>query len=256
MGVRKVEWHDLSAFYEMLSGSFGVLSQNTGFYPSLDRIIETTLGPLNLGPGGGSYNEPISRLHRVAHMITIDQWQYIWKILEHFGLENSWSVSTPMAINIKLPKLETPEVDQRLYQSMLGSLMYAVIRTWPNIMFAVHYLSQFLVAPGLEHIVALKHIYQYLNGTWDLGMTFHGNWIRDDIIGFTDSDWAGDANSRCKRLNSELGAQTALHLSVSKGVIQRKRESRSSATSSSNDNSRPGPMAQADHTGMKYVLFT
>src|SRR6266436_571565 len=34
-----------------------------GFPPSLDRIVETMLGPLNLGPGGGSYNEPISRLH-------------------------------------------------------------------------------------------------------------------------------------------------------------------------------------------------
>src|SRR5258705_10852011 len=60
----------------------------------------------------------------------------------------------------------------------------------------------------------------------------------------------------CKHLNSELGAQTALHLSVSKGVIQRKKESQSSATNSANDNSRPGPMAQAVHTGMKYVLFT
>ncbi|HEX9503296.1 MAG TPA: hypothetical protein VF974_03145, partial [Patescibacteria group bacterium] len=57
------ESHDLTAFYEMLSASFGVLSQNTGFYPSLDRIIETMLGPLNLGPGGGSYNKPISCLH-------------------------------------------------------------------------------------------------------------------------------------------------------------------------------------------------
>src|SRR5260221_8573857 len=64
MGVSSSESHDLTAFYEMLSASFGVLSQNTGFYPSLDRIIETTLRPLNLGPGGGSYNEPISRLHR------------------------------------------------------------------------------------------------------------------------------------------------------------------------------------------------
>src|SRR6266436_4505731 len=64
MGVSSSESHDLTAFYEMLSASFGVLSQNTGFYPSLDRIIETTLGPLNLGPGGRSYNEPISRLHR------------------------------------------------------------------------------------------------------------------------------------------------------------------------------------------------
>src|SRR5258707_3837956 len=52
MGVSSSESHDLTAFYEMLSASFGVDSQNTGFYPSLDRIIETTLGPLNLGPGG------------------------------------------------------------------------------------------------------------------------------------------------------------------------------------------------------------
>src|SRR6266436_4156125 len=65
MGVSSSESHDLTAFYEMLTASFGVLSQNTGFYPSLDRIVETTLGPLNMGPGGGSYNEPISRLHRL-----------------------------------------------------------------------------------------------------------------------------------------------------------------------------------------------
>src|SRR5258707_14285890 len=73
----------------------------------------------------------------------------------------------------------------------------------------------------------------------------------------TSTDISGQAGMACcKRLNSELGAQTALHLSVSKGVIQRKRESQSIATSSSNDNSRPSPMAQVVHTGMKYVLFT
>src|SRR5258708_7344765 len=66
MGVSSSESHDLTAFYELLTASFGVLSQNTGFYPSLDRIVETTLGPLNLGPGGGSYNEPISHLQCAA----------------------------------------------------------------------------------------------------------------------------------------------------------------------------------------------
>src|SRR5258708_9377778 len=60
MGVSSSESHDLTAFYEMLSASFGVLSQNTGFFPSLDRIIDTTLGPLNLRPGGGCYHDPIS----------------------------------------------------------------------------------------------------------------------------------------------------------------------------------------------------
>src|SRR5258707_828962 len=68
MGVSSSESHDLTAFYEMLTASFGILSQNTGFYPSLDRIVETTLRPLNLGPGGRSYNKPISRLHHLPHI--------------------------------------------------------------------------------------------------------------------------------------------------------------------------------------------
>src|SRR5258708_11259302 len=55
MGVSSSESHDLTAFYEMLTASFGVLSQNTGFYPSLDMIVETMLGTFNLGPGGGTY---------------------------------------------------------------------------------------------------------------------------------------------------------------------------------------------------------
>src|SRR5260221_6486859 len=63
MGVSLSESHDLTAFYEMSMASFGVLSKNTEFYPSLDRIVETMLGPLNLGPGGRSYNKPISCLH-------------------------------------------------------------------------------------------------------------------------------------------------------------------------------------------------
>src|SRR5258707_5442444 len=63
MGVSLSESHDLTAFYEMSTASFGVLSKNTGFYPSLDRIVETMLRLLNLGPGGGSYNKPISCLH-------------------------------------------------------------------------------------------------------------------------------------------------------------------------------------------------
>src|SRR5260370_3256272 len=63
MGVSSSESHDLTAFYETSTASFGVLSKNTGFYPSLHRIVDTMLGPLNLGPELGSYNNPISHLH-------------------------------------------------------------------------------------------------------------------------------------------------------------------------------------------------
>src|SRR5260370_32184363 len=100
-----------------------------------------------------------------------------------------------MAANLKLPKLESPEVDQCLYQSMLGSLMYAAIRTHPNIMFAIHFLSQHSIAPGEEHLNVIKCIYCYLIGTQDLRLIFHGKQLNENLVGFSDSDWARDPNS-------------------------------------------------------------
>src|SRR5260221_6275038 len=100
-----------------------------------------------------------------------------------------------MATNLKLPKLETLAIDQCLYQSMLGSLMYAAIRMRPDIMFAIHYLSQHSIALGEEHLMAMKHVYQYLNGTPDLGLIYYRNRLNEDLMGFADSDWAGDPNS-------------------------------------------------------------
>src|SRR5258707_4104835 len=92
MGVSSSESHDLTAFYEMLMASFGVLSQNTGFYPSLDRIVETMLRPLNLGPGGRSYNELISHLQ---HMPCCHQTQDFetGSACSQLGLTNKESVA-------------------------------------------------------------------------------------------------------------------------------------------------------------------
>ncbi len=80
-----------------------------------------------------------------------------------------------MTANLKLLKLEVLAIDQHLYQSMLGLLMYMAIGMQPDIMHAVHYLSQHSITPGEEHLMAMKCIYQYLNGTLDLGLTYHRN---------------------------------------------------------------------------------
>ena len=63
-------------------------------------------------------------------------------------------------------------------------------------MFAVHFLSQHSIAPGDEHLNMMKHIYHYLIGTQDLGLFFHSNLLNANLIGFSNSDWAGDLNSR------------------------------------------------------------
>ena len=46
-----------------------------------------------------------------------------------------------MILKLKLEKLDSLAVNLQLYQSMLGSVMYAMIGTWPDLAFAVGYLS-------------------------------------------------------------------------------------------------------------------
>src|SRR5260221_9865084 len=101
-----------------------------------------------------------------------------------------------MAANLKLLKMESPTVDKCMYQSMLGSLMYTAIGTQPDIMFAIHYLSQHSIALGEKHLNVMKHVYHYLNRTLDLGLLFYGNQFNCDLVGFSDSDWASDPNTQ------------------------------------------------------------
>src|SRR5258708_6620150 len=133
---------------------------------------------------------------QVAQTISIDQRQYIRKILGHFGLDKVQLVSTPMATNLKLPKMESPTIDQCMYQSMLGSLMYTAIGTRPDIMFTIHYLSQHSIAPGEKHLNVMKCIYHYLNRTLDLGLLFYRNQFNCNLVSFSDLDWAGDPNTQ------------------------------------------------------------
>jgi len=132
----------------------------------------------------------------VAQTISIDQCQYIRKILRCFGLDKVQPVSTPMATNLKLPKMESLTIDQHVYQSMLGSLMYTVIGTQPDIMFTIHYLSQHSIALGEKHFNVMKCIYHYLNGTSDLGLLFYRNQFNHNPVGFSDLDWASDPNTQ------------------------------------------------------------
>ena len=58
------------------------------------------------------------------------------------------------------------------YASAIGSLMYAMLCTRPNIAYAVSMTSRFQSNPGLEHWVAIKAILKYLRRTKDLILTY------------------------------------------------------------------------------------
>ena len=64
----------------------------------------------------------------ISHLddgIFISQTKYIKEMLKKFGMEDCKLVSTPMITSCKLSKDdESKEVDQRIYRSMIGSLLY------------------------------------------------------------------------------------------------------------------------------------
>jgi hypothetical protein len=54
------------------------------------------------------------------------------------------------------------------YQSYVRTLIYAILRTCPDIVFSVAYVSRYVSNPTPVYIKAVKRIFSYLYGTLDL----------------------------------------------------------------------------------------
>ncbi|KAJ4702606.1 Retrovirus-related Pol polyprotein from transposon TNT 1-94 [Melia azedarach] len=139
---------------------------------------------------------------------------YIQKILSRFGMSTAKPIDTPSAANAHLsvafaPKsVEENEYMSRVpYASAVGSLMYAMVCTRPDLAQSVSVVSRFMGKPGKEHWQAVKRIFRYLKGTFDVGLIYRGD-TQCLVTGFSDSDYAGDVDSRRSMTEAEYMALT------------------------------------------------
>lgn len=79
------------------------------------------------------------------------------------------------------------------YSSAVGSLMYAMVSTRPDIAHAVGVVSRYMHNPGKEHWNAVKWILRYLAGTSSYSLCYGGETL--DIQGYVDADHSGDRDS-------------------------------------------------------------
>ncbi|KAL5865755.1 hypothetical protein ACOSQ3_003269 [Xanthoceras sorbifolium] len=137
--------------------------------------------------------------------LCLTQSQYLKKVLQRFGMnEQTKPVSTPLAPHFKLSAQLSPKNDEEReymakvpYANAVGSLMYAMVCTRPDISHAVGAVSRYMHDPGKGHWLAVKWILRYIQNTVDVGLVFE----QDDIIGqgaigYCDSDYAGDLDKR------------------------------------------------------------
>ncbi|GJZ86699.1 putative ribonuclease H-like domain-containing protein [Tanacetum coccineum] len=134
--------------------------------------------------------------------IFISQDKYVTEILKKFGFSDVKTASTPMETHKPLLKDAYGEdVDEHLYRSMIGSLMY-LTSSRPDIMFAVCACARFQVNPKSSHLYVVKRIFRYLKGQPKLGLWYPKD-SPFDLVAYTDSDYAGarlDRKSTNRRL--------------------------------------------------------
>lgn len=135
---------------------------------------------------------------RPRRTLRLSQEAYLYKVLQDFDMLESNPVATPMETSINLlpadPEYQASPKFRRQYQSAVGSLMYAMLGTRPDIAYAVSVVSRFSSNPTERHMNMVKRILKYLKGTIAMGLVYRGQ--LQPLLGYTDSDWAGDPATR------------------------------------------------------------
>ena len=105
------------------------------------------------------------RITRDGGTLRLSQAEYIKKVVERFNMDNAKPVGCPLATHFKFSKEQMPTSDEEKaymtrvpYASAVGSLMYAMVCTRPDIAHAVGVVSRYMSNPGMEHWEAVKWI--------------------------------------------------------------------------------------------------
>jgi hypothetical protein len=125
----------------------------------------------------------------------VSQTKYIKDMLNKFGMEDAKEITTPMSTNESLDNDKSGNmVDQKLYRSMIGSLLY-VTALRPDVIFSVCMCIRFQASPRESHLKATKRILRYLKHTQDVRLWYLKG-ASFELVGYSDSDYAGNKVER------------------------------------------------------------
>ena len=120
-------------------------------------------------------------INRSQQLLGLSQSGYIDKVLKRFSMQYSKRGFLPMSHGIKLSKSQCPttkdekeHMDKIPYALAIGSIMYAMLCTRPDVFYALSMTSRFQSDPGECHWIAVKNILKYLRRTKDFFLIYGG----------------------------------------------------------------------------------
>ncbi|CAM8914418.1 unnamed protein product [Rhodiola kirilowii] len=113
------------------------------------------------------------------------------------------STALPLGGHFVMSKDNCPKTElERLkmasvpYDIVVGSVMYLMLCTRPDLAFAISLLSRFMSLPGELHWSAMKYLLRYIASTRCFGLSYGLNESKHDLCGFVDSDYASNRDNR------------------------------------------------------------
>ena len=127
------------------------------------------------------------QVKQMQNWIFISQSKYARNLLKKFGLENAHHKRTPIGTNSKITHDEAGiSVDQSLYCSMIGSLLY-LTASRPDLCYSVNVCVCYQANPKENHLMAVKRNIKYVSGTAEYGLWYSFD-TNSCLVGFYDAD--------------------------------------------------------------------
>ncbi|KAJ9561984.1 hypothetical protein OSB04_007144 [Centaurea solstitialis] len=131
--------------------------------------------------------------NRSKRLIGLSQSTYIDKILKKFRMDESKKGFIPMQHGIcPASSQDQDKMKSVPYASAIGSIMYAMLCTRPDVAYSVSVTSRYQQNPGEPHWVAVKNILKYLRRTKDMFLVFGGSEDEISVIGYSDASFYTD----------------------------------------------------------------
>jgi hypothetical protein len=115
---------------------------------------------------------------RPRKTLRLSQEAYFRKVLSDHGMENCYGVKTPIETSSRLipaePGYKTDPAFRKVYQSAVGSLIYIILGTRPDITYTILVISRFSANPTEAYISAVKRVFRYLKDILFISLVFRG----------------------------------------------------------------------------------
>jgi hypothetical protein len=158
-----------------------LIGNNIELLDSVKEYLNKSFSMKGLGEAAFILGIKIYR-DRSRRLIGLSQSTYLDKVLKKFKMDQSKKGFLPVLQGVKLSKTQCPATTEDRekmsaipYASAIGSIMYAMMCTRPDVSLAISMAGRFQSDPGVEHWTAVKNILKYLKRTKEMFLVYGGD---------------------------------------------------------------------------------